>query len=138
MSTVVRLELVHEECCNCGVSFGLTADYFRRKKDNGGTFHCPNGHPQHYTTSTVQELQAKLDAAETRAQAIAASRDLARMEADHERRRAAAQKGHRTRLRNRIAAGVCPCCNRTFANVHRHIASQHPGFATPDLDDDRT
>lgn len=39
-----------------------------------------------------------------------------------------AQKGQNTRLKNRIAAGVCPCCNRSFQNVARHMAGQHPDF----------
>lgn len=25
-------------------------------------------------------------------------------------------------------AGVCPCCSRSFENLQRHIASQHPTF----------
>lgn len=27
------------------------------------------------------------------------------------------------------APRVCPCCNRTFQNVARHIAGQHPDYA---------
>jgi hypothetical protein len=33
-----------------------------------------------------------------------------------------------TRIRNRIAAGVCPCCTRTFKNVARHIKDKHPTY----------
>ncbi len=33
--------------------------------------------------------------------------------------------------RERIVSGVCPCCNRTFQNLARHIAGQHPDFAEP-------
>lgn len=39
-----------------------------------------------------------------------------------------AQKGQNTRLKKRIAAGVCPCCNRSFANLREHMAGQHPDF----------
>jgi hypothetical protein len=24
---------------------------------------------------------------------------------------------------------VCPCCNRTFSNLQRHMAHKHPQFA---------
>lgn len=43
-------------------------------------------------------------------------------------RSASAYKGQATRLRNRIKAGVCPRCNRTFQNLQRHMAGQHPEF----------
>lgn len=38
----------------------------------------------------------------------------------------ATQKGQLTKLRNRIANGVCPWCQRSFANVARHVEHQHP------------
>lgn len=34
----------------------------------------------------------------------------------------------------RIRNGVCPCCNRSFKDVHRHMKSQHPEF-NPAVDD---
>jgi len=33
-----------------------------------------------------------------------------------------------TRMTNRIAFGVCPCCHRHFDNLQRHIATKHPEF----------
>lgn len=44
-------------------------------------------------------------------------------------RRLSATQGVVTRIKNRVGKGVCPCCNRYFANVHRHMANQHPEFA---------
>lgn len=38
-------------------------------------------------------------------------------------------KGVVTRTRNRIANGVCPCCDRSFTNLQRHMASKHPDYA---------
>ena len=40
-----------------------------------------------------------------------------------------AQKGVTTRLKNRVQKGVCPCCNRYFAQLQRHMTTQHPNFA---------
>lgn len=31
-------------------------------------------------------------------------------------------------LRNRAAAGVCPCCNRTFEQLGRHMTTKHPEY----------
>lgn len=30
------------------------------------------------------------------------------------------------------ACGVCPCCNRSFTNVRRHMTSQHPDYTIPE------
>lgn len=30
------------------------------------------------------------------------------------------------RLRRRTAAGVCPCCNRSFVQLARHMKTKHP------------
>lgn len=37
-----------------------------------------------------------------------------------------AYKGNVTKLKKRASAGLCPCCNRHFTNLQRHIASKHP------------
>lgn len=46
-----------------------------------------------------------------------------------ERRAHAATKGQLTKTRKRVAGGVCPCCNRSFVNLGRHMAGQHPDYA---------
>ena len=115
--------LVPVTCCECGVLFGVPQDLDRYNLEQGPrrSFWCPNGHQQHYSRSEVQRLKERLAAAEAREtherdQRIAAERS------------ASAYKGRVTRLKNRAAAGVCPCCNRSFENLRRHMASQHPDF----------
>lgn len=41
-------------------------------------------------------------------------------------------KGAHQRTKNRVAKGVCPCCNRSFTNLAKHMAGQHPDFGDPD------
>jgi hypothetical protein len=55
-------------------------------------------------------------------------KDREREAKEQAERRLSATRGVVTRIRNRVANGVCPCCNRTFADLHRHMASQHPEF----------
>ena len=43
-------------------------------------------------------------------------------------RRLNAQRANVTKLKKRISAGVCPCCTRTFSNLSRHMATQHPDY----------
>ena len=46
-------------------------------------------------------------------------------------------KGHRTRLKRRLANGVCPVpgCKRSFSDhaMVRHLATVHPDFTKTDI-----
>lgn len=127
------LDLVTEECCNCGVLFAVTTDFRQRCLDSRGpsgkVFYCPNGHRQWYTGKTeaqlAQEAAARLATQVERANQRAAS---AQEDARAAHASLVATKGHLTRARKRAAHGVCPCCSRTFADVARHVAGQHPDF----------
>ena len=52
-----------------------------------------------------------------------------------ERHRANGYKGHATRISKRVKNGVCICCNRTFADLARHMATKHPTFTPMAVDD---
>jgi hypothetical protein len=133
-SRVVYSETVIEirDCPECGVTYGLGLNFIESRKEDEGTWYCPNGHPRYYPKqSTEHKLREELAEQKRRTQA---ERDYASRERERrlvaERQRAAA-KGQVTKIKNRIANGVCPCCNRTFQNVARHMASQHPDYTVP-------
>jgi Zn-finger nucleic acid-binding protein len=127
----VDLAFVIEHCITCGIQFGLPAAFATRLRSNGQTFYCPNGHTMWFGKSEADKLRDRLRAAEANAvhlrdQADAATRNLRGAE-----RQLAATKGQVTRLRKRVTNGVCPCCNRTFAALGKHMKSQHPDFDGP-------
>jgi hypothetical protein len=116
----------------CGQTFGMTEAFYRQVRDSHETWYCPSGHPRVYLGESAIEKERRLrQAAERQAGYARASRDAARDQAEAAERSARAYKGHATRLRNRIANGVCPVpsCRRSFENVRRHIAGQHPDWA---------
>lgn len=118
------------ECAACSIDFGIGDDFMRRRREDHATFYCPNGHSNVYREDNeAQTLRKQLARANERARVASESERFFREKAAHERRSAAATRGHLTRLRNRIANGVCPCCTRSFDNVRRHIAGQHPDWA---------
>jgi DNA repair exonuclease SbcCD ATPase subunit len=43
-------------------------------------------------------------------------------------RRLSAQKAQTTKARKRAAAALCPCCNRSFVQLRRHMETKHPGY----------
>jgi hypothetical protein len=116
-------QLIVQDCCNCGMTFAVPADYDKRRRNDHKSFYCPAGHPQSYTGKTEEQKQ--------RERAERLERQLANRDEDLRSARASltATKGVLTKTKKRVANGVCPCCNRSFANLGRHMAGQHPEFA---------
>ena len=126
----VTVQLVRETCCNCGVVFAMSRELNQTFLDNRDRFfYCPNGHRQHYIGATRAE---KAERAAERANQNASFWEGRAKEASERTARALASqrviKGHMTRLKKRVAAGVCPCCNRSFKDLSRHMAGQHPQY----------
>lgn len=121
--------LVHETCITCGTVFGVTDDYHRQLKRSHKSFYCPNGHSQFYPgQSELEKVRDELTRERAEHDQTRASRDDQARRAKHQERRARVMKGHHTRLKRRVSAGCCPCCNRTFQNLARHMAGQHPTY----------
>jgi hypothetical protein len=56
-------------------------------------------------------------------------------ERDFERERAATNYAAREKaerklrkIERKVSGGVCPCCNRTFVALARHMKTKHPEF----------
>jgi len=60
------------------------------------------------------------------------ARNRQRERAERTERRLSAQKGVTTRIKNRVANGVCPCCKRSFTDLRRHMETKHPKYAETD------
>lgn len=123
-------QLIVQDCCSCGMTFGVPADFDKRRVDDKQTFYCPAGHPQSYTGKT-EEKKLRERAEQLERELANRDRQLANKDEDLRATRASliATKGVLTKAKKRIANGVCPCCQRSFANVERHMSSQHPDYA---------
>lgn len=129
---VAGIDMQLEVCVECQTPFLMRRDIYqtamaRREKF---TFYCPHGHAQHYITGESKEDKLRRERDQL-TQRLAEWQDAHREErerAEKAARRAAAAKGQITRLKKRAAAGVCPCCNRQFTDLQRHMSSKHPGF----------
>lgn len=121
-------------CAKCNERFCLEEGTHAALKKSGHSFHCPWGHSLSFPRgeSEIDKLRRERDRLK---QSIAYEQDRVReaeAEAAHQRNRANGYKGHATRITKRAKAGVCPCCNRSFAALARHMATQHPTF-TPEV-----
>lgn len=127
--TIVRQAVLEAVTCyKCGVLFAIPDNLMRRLRDTGDSFYCPSGHGQCFTKTTAQRLEAEKKARLDERDRWQTRLNAARDQADATERSNRALRGVNTRMKRRIAAGVCPCCRRTFQDVARHMAGQHPGF----------
>ncbi len=129
--SVVQLytsELVLIHCYKCHAAFGLNKDHYERARNTGIGFFCTNGHEQFFCDTEIKKLQRERDQLTARNDQLKAEADYQRNRRRQTERQLSATKGVVTRTKNRISKGVCPCCNRYFANVHKHIESQHPSY----------
>lgn len=122
MATLVMIELVLVTCGGCGCNFGMESKFRQNLVDAHGSFTCPRGCKRHFTLETDKERAEK---AATRAQELLASERLRIRDLEL---KLSASRGQITKIKNRVAAGACPCCNRTFENLARHMKGQHPDF----------
>lgn len=117
-------------CGVCHMIFAMPQTLYDKTKFSSerGPFWCPAGHRLVWNTNEVQRLQQKLADKDVLLSALKGDIDRERNRHAASRRQLAAAKGVVTRIRNRVANGVCPCCKRHFANLHRHMESEHPKF----------
>lgn len=119
---------VEHRCWKCDVVYGMTRTLDARRRADGGEFFCPNGHGAVIRETDADKLRRERDRLK---QDNARLEEVAREDrnrADAAERRTSAAKGQITKLKKRVAGGACPCCNRSFSNLQRHMATKHPNY----------
>lgn len=120
IKTTEIIEFVMEECYKCGIPFMFPNYQKKRLVASQELFYCPNGHPQHYCGKTeAQKLKDELELQKQQHQRAQQQLSDTLLDTMNERNKLKQQV-------KRIHKGVCPCCNRTFVNVQRHMETKHP------------
>src|SRR5690606_34129966 len=107
-------------CCKCDCVFYLPdALYESAKASSSIMFYCPYGHPQHFPDgpSKAEIEKKRADLAEQRLRQQQARVEDMERELDGVSRSRSAFKGQLTKVKKRVANGVCPCCNRIFEDL---------------------
>lgn len=126
MLTYTTLERV--SCPSCGIPFAIPEQMRKNKREDGGDYYCPNGHILTFGDTELKQLRRKLAAEQ---QVVNYERQRRCDEQDaHGRtqRRLSATQGVVTRTKKRVGGGACPCCNRYFKILDRHMRSKHPDY----------
>jgi hypothetical protein len=117
--------------CTCGVLFAAPEKLLDTRRHNGESFFCPNGHSLSFNGDRAR-LERSLEQARQRAGRLASNLEQTEASLRAQRGAATRARNERDRVRKRAAAGVCPCCNRTFKALARHMKGQHPGYPVPE------
>jgi len=119
------IELTDMHCGKCGISFAAPEDWRAEKQKTGEEWYCPNGHQRVYRESDAAKYQRLLEEEKSRHFTTRSRLNEAEAEKVKLERKTA-------NLKKRVAAGTCPCCNRTFSQLARHMAAKHKNYtATP-------
>jgi hypothetical protein len=119
-------EYTYMVCPICGIHYAVDAHVmnYKKSKESGHKetgWSCPNGHSLVFRNSDADRLRRERDRLKQRL----AERDD---EISHLEGSVAAHKGQITKLKKRASAGICPCCNRSFQNLRRHMVCKHPAY----------
>lgn len=123
-------------CWRCNEVYGLSRPTYETVKRSGAGFSCPWGHEAAFTLGPTEadKLRLERDRLKQRTTQLEDEVGQAQVEIETERRRAAAARGQVTKIKKRVSNGVCPCCNRTFADLQRHMAAKHAGFVAEEVE----
>lgn len=114
-------QLVLTQCGSCSVWHAFPKIIYEKCLEEGGFWSCPLGHQRGY-----QEGRNEREA--VRRERDILKQQTARLEDELKSAKVEIEKAHKETLavKRRATSGICPCCNRTFANVQRHMKTKHP------------
>lgn len=135
-TTIVEtVTLTTTTCWKCGVTHAIPAHMLNTARASGGEIFCPSGHSGVFRESESDILRRQLAEEQRRLVSERAAHDQSKArirEAEGNVRKARivaeCAKTKARKLRQRAAAGKCPCCQEKFPDVAAHMAAKHPGY----------
>ena len=119
-------DVLISRCASCGVQYGVTAEFDEDRRNDGKAFYCPNGHTLSYGETEVDRIRRERDRLKQSLAEIDQSRAAAWNRAKEETAKREKVEKELKRQQRRVNAGVCPCCNRSFVALARHMQVKHP------------
>jgi hypothetical protein len=116
-------------CYRCKSDVTLSdALYEAAKHSPDISFWCPYGHEQHFVAGETDEqrLRRERDNLKQQMARVEDEKNAALREAATERAARAEAERKAKAIKRRAEAALCPCCNRSFSQLARHMKSKHP------------
>lgn len=108
------------ECGGCGIPFFVPTRWKNSKVQDHGSFSCPNGCSRIFVAKTDAE-KAKEELEQLKTEKEKSEQELQNKWLD-----ALGEKCKLEKQLKRVHKGVCPCCNRSFINLQKHMKTKHP------------
>jgi hypothetical protein len=121
--TLRGVSCVVVQCGTCGVIHTVPKLVYDNHRAEGGFHSCPNGHQRGWSKEGSEHERIRRERDRLAQQLAEKDDEIAR-----QRRMREEAEGQVTKLKKRASVGVCPCCNRTFQQLARHMAQKHPTF----------
>jgi predicted RNA-binding Zn-ribbon protein involved in translation (DUF1610 family) len=130
------IDFYEAPCPKCGEVFGIRRETDAVFRKSTQQFYCPFGHSMSYSHGPSESEKLRQERDRLRQRLAEKDDEITRQREQREaaERRVSAARGQITKLKNRAAAGVCPCCTRHFVNLERHMATKHKGFTAEVID----
>lgn len=128
--TILGTPCEAHHCISCGVVYVVPQSVIAQHREKGGYHHCPNGHAQGWDKdgSENEKLRRERDRLKQQAARLEDEKRAAEAAATTARAQTEAERRKVAKLKTRASAGVCPCCNRTVAQMARHMKTKHPAY----------
>ena len=112
-------EFVLEECISCGIPFFMPEYHRKQLLKSHNSFYCPNGHSMVYNGKSdeqkeIDRLKSEIDWQIKDKEGIT-----------EQLLETITEKNKLSRQLKRVHKGVCPCCNRSFVNLAKHMETKH-------------
>lgn len=141
MNLTVTTDLTTLTCPSCGGTFAISSEYVNEAKKEGHfkqCWTCPyckvnRGYGKSGYEEEKERLQAQINSLSRDKQYAEERKAYYEKEAEHFRKSRDGIKGALAKERKRVGNGVCPCCNRSFSNLQRHMKTKHPQHANAEI-----
>lgn len=121
-STITYTGVLEVITCWCGVKHAVPTNLAREWRERSRlNLFCPLGHSYVPAVNKLELLRAEVAS-------LKEGREQYRKMWQDEQQSKYRVKGHLTRLKKRVAHGVCPCCKRTFKQLASHMKTKHPEY----------
>jgi hypothetical protein len=115
------ITLQEETCASCGITFAVPSHWLKNKQSTGEGFCCPNGDRLSFAKGTETMLREKLQSEQERYRQL-------ELQLTNAQDQLQATTQELQKHKKRVANGVCPCCNRSFTQLQRHMKTKHPEY----------
>ena len=125
MGAVLKLavDLISVDCGVCSGTYAINARHHQWCQENGKSWHCPYCNTGWGYEGRGENARLKKELEQERA-----CKQAALERANVSEQNLAQALRARRRLDKRLAAGVCPCCSRTFKQLAAHMTRKHPDY----------